>query len=124
MTYNISGCKLEQLFFKDNKMKIEQENDIANKIFEKWKAWTHWGGEFDQIWFGYDSLSDETGVDVKTLKKFMKLLIKNKIAYHSPTVNNDYEINGSGIFMHEKYNDKEWNEIKEVIDNERKNKNE
>lgn len=86
-------------------------------ILDKWMEWNHIEtGEFDQVWFGYAELSDQTLIDIKTLKRFMKLMRDNNIAYYCSCVNCEGIPQGSGNFIYDKHLGKSWEEIKELLE--------
>jgi|LGOV01.1.fsa_nt_gb hypothetical protein len=82
-------------------------------------VWVDWNsenqGEFEGTWKTYGTLRDETGVDIKSLKKLFKVLREKKIAYAAPCVNHDYIPNGSGNFLNGSLTGKSWEEIKELL---------
>lgn len=88
----------------------------CSTIWKSWRLWHHVEScEFDQIWFGYGDLSDITGIDIKLLKKFIKIIRDNKIAYHSPCVDSEGAPKGSGNFIYDRYIEKSWEEIKLIL---------
>jgi len=83
-----------------------------NKLWQVLYDWNHNDrGEFDMVWNGYSALSDETGISETELKKIMKKLREANIMTHSPTVNSDYEISGSGNFLTWPYENKTFDEL-------------
>ena len=87
------------------------------KIWEEWLKWHHVEcSSFDQLWFGYDDLSDLSGIDVKRLKKFMKVLRDNNIAYSTTLWSEEGTLRGKGNFIIERYVEKSWEEIKEILE--------
>jgi hypothetical protein len=96
------------------KLGITEEE--AKKIWEVWAGeWHHKNGEFDQVWLTYSALEESTGVDIKRLKKFIKLFRDKGLAVHNPCINSDYEPSGSGIFLIKGFSDYTWQEIKETL---------
>jgi len=103
---------------KDKIEKIGITDEQAAKIWEVWAGeWHHHDGEFDQVWLGYYELTYKTEVEISKLKKFIKIFRDSGMAYHSPTVNCEGEPNGSGTFLHERYQDLSWGQIKELLNN-------
>ena len=92
-------------------------NEECVKIWKAWYEWHHVeGSEFDEVWFGYNELLDQTGIEIKLLKKFMKALRDKGICYHSPCVDPDGNPRGSGNFIIERYIEKSWSEIKIILE--------
>jgi hypothetical protein len=88
--------------------------DEAEKIFKVWKSWHHWDhGGFDQIWCGYSVISDETGIEIKKIKKFIKFMRDNGFAYYTPIVNECSAPSGSGSFLYDRYIDYSLDELLE-----------
>jgi len=100
---------------------IDFLNDAECKII--WDAWMKWhsveGSSFDALWFGYSDLSDQTRIDVKKLKKFIKVLRDGNIAYSSSLWSEEGMLRGKGNFIHDKYLYKPWDEIKIILDKDK-----
>ena len=79
------------------------------------QEWHNQKGEFSEVWRGYNTLSDKTGMFISELKTFIAYLRSNGIMYHAPTINSDYEPNGSGNFIYERFIDYSWQEIEAEI---------
>ncbi len=64
---------------------------------------TDWGsdghGEFDGMWYGYESLLQEINEPINTLQKAMKELAKENKVELRPTYDHDYKLNGRGWFL-------------------------
>jgi hypothetical protein len=89
---------------KMDKLPIDFEE--AEKIFNVWKSWHHWEhGDFDQVWCGYSVLRDETGIEIKKIKKFIKFMRDNGFAFHTQTINEYSAPSGSGSFLYDRYID-------------------
>lgn len=83
-----------------------------NKLWQVLYDWNHNdGGEFNQVWHGYSTLSDETGLSEAELKKIMKKLREANIMMHAPTINSDYKPSGSGNFLIWPYENKSLEEL-------------
>ncbi len=63
---------------------------------------------FSEFWYGYNALSDETGIPIKELKKQIKTLAKNGMVVHKPTYDLDTGlVNGSGWFLKDEWEENE-----------------
>ena len=72
--------------------------EIILRALEKWRD-TY----FSEFWYGYDKLSEETGIPIKELRKRMKILSKDNLVEHKPTYDlNSGKFNGSGWFLKRK----------------------
>jgi len=104
------GEKLSDFMFR-----IQITNEDMEKLWDVWTSWHHMDLEFEQYWFGYDKLSEETNIPIPKLRKIIKYFRDNNMAYHGPCINSEYKISGSGSFLKYKYIDLLWNEMKELI---------
>lgn len=62
-----------------------------------------WGKENsgDGVWKGYEWLADETGITIKKLKEYMKVLLYFKVVNYSYLVNDDGQPHGKGYIIAE-----------------------
>lgn len=97
-------------------MKIKFTDEQATKILEYWNTWHNIDScEFNEVWRGYNLMSNELLIPINTLKNFIKYLRDNNICYHAPTINNEYIPCGSGNFLKEHYQNLSWKQVKEII---------
>jgi hypothetical protein len=87
-----------------------------DKLWKVLYAWNHHDGEFDNIWMGYSTLEDETGIPVKELKKITAVLRAAGIMFHSPAVNSDMSPSGSGNYLLARYENKTYDEMVEIFE--------
>ena len=93
-------------------MKLPVTMKEAEIIFKVWKTWHKLG--YDPMWYGYEILSDETKIEIKKLKEFMKFMRDNHFAYHCPVVDGDGVPHGSGNFLYESR--AKMNGFKDIVD--------
>lgn len=88
------------------KLTIKQKK-ILKAMFD-WGEWQDGGG----IWKKYSVLSEDTGIDIKTLTKEMKVLGKTGLVHYGVLVNQDHNPSGSGWTIGER----SWDKVKEMFD--------
>ena len=101
-----------------NKQKLSKETEtkpdgytvLGNVILQSLKAWeTPNHGEFDAMWYGYDSLMDEIisrGINptLKEVKSEMKNLRNKGIIELKPCYDSDHTLCGRGYFIEATFN--------------------
>lgn len=95
-------------------------NEQCEKIWDVWAGdWHHQEyGEFDQVWSTYSTLFEQADVDIKILKKFIKIFRDKGLAYYTPCIDTEGKPKGSGTFLRIGYEDKSWQEIRKIVDGE------
>ena len=95
------------------------KKDLPEKIKRVWSVWRDdWHnkkGEFEEMWYGYPTLSDETGLPIGELKDIMALMRASGIAYHATTFISDYGVYGSGNFIYDKHKHKTCEEVLNIL---------
>lgn len=100
-------------------MSIVEKLGIADHemsdIIETFNNWKITNSEFDGMWYGYEQFSDCTNIDIKKLKKIIPYLKEKGIVYYTNLFDYEYKVAGSGYILDVKYQNKSWEEIKELI---------
>ena len=91
--------------------------DDIQILIEVLSTWKNDESGFDGgVWSRYNTLEDETGIKKPRLKELMKDLKNKNIVDYGPTINQDGQINGMGYFLKDRFIDKSYEEILEMID--------
>ena len=92
---------------------MKEDIQILIEVLNEWKQDEDYydGG----TWNRYSVLQAETKIKMSRLKMLMKSLRDKNIIDYVPTINTDGQINGWGYFLKDRFIDKSYEEILEMI---------